>query len=356
VSENSALTSVANERRDQPRSIDFPLIGSTVYLFLGGVNIVNEWLYKLFLINSRLPPLFKVFALVSLLGIPASWLGLRSSGGDAGLDVAITIIRAVPVLVLAGVCLILARYAYKNADMLGNGRAPHGLLRLDLDTERFRVHRLNSEDAVADAPALKPFVTFSDQEMAISLSNPSLRGNERLRLYQHWLRRSPNSFMILESLPDGNPVAVSIILPLTEEGWAKVRRKEIDIIKLQDWEIGDCKTETIILIDTLIVGKGAAWRLFHRRKDHEGNLWPFLIDHLALFWQDGQPVTLIVEPDQKGVLNLCRDFGFDVVTYKTKTGSKLCVLRYEGQRLRPLSARILAKVKERAAFSRQENA
>jgi hypothetical protein len=308
---------------------------------------VNEWLYKLFLINNRLPVLFKVFALFSLLGILASWLGLRSSGGAAGLDATITILRAAPVLVLAGVCLVLTRYVYKNADMLGIGR--HGLLRLDLDTERFRVHRLNSEDAAADAPALKPFVTFSDQEMAISLSNPSLRGNERLRLYQRWLRHSPNSFMILENLPDGTPVAVSILLPLTEEGWAKVRHKQIDIINLQDWEIGDDTEETIILIDTLIVGKGPGWRLFHRRKDHEGNLWPFLIEHLALFWREGQPVTLIVEPDQVGVLKLCRELGFDAESCGTKKGSKLCVWRYEGQRLRPLPARILAKVKERAA-------
>jgi hypothetical protein len=217
---------------------------------------VNEWLYKLFLINNRLPVLFKVFALFSLLGIFASRLGLRSSGGDAGWDVTITLIRAAPVLVLAGLCLVLARYAYKNADMLGIGRMPHGLMRLDLDAERFRIHRLKSEDATADASALKPFVAFSDQEMAISLSNPSLRGNERLRLYQRWLRRSPNSFMILESHPDGHPVAVSIILPLTEEGWAKVRHKNIDIIQLQDWEIGEDTEETIILIDTLIVGKG----------------------------------------------------------------------------------------------------
>jgi len=318
---------------------------------------VHDWLYKLFLINNRLPVLFKVFAFFSLLGILASWLGMRSSGGDAGLDVAITIIRAAPVLVLAGVCLVLARYAYKNADMLGIAQTPHGLLRLDLDAERFRIHRLNNEDAAADAPALKPFVTFSDQEMAISLSNPSLRGNERLRLYQRWLRRSPNSFMILESLPDGNPAAVSIILPLTEEGWAKERHKKIDIIQLQDWEIGDDTEETIILIDTLIVGKGPAWWLFHRRKDHEGNLWPFLIDHLALFWREGRPVTLIVEPDQDAVLKLCRELGFDNESCRTKKGSKLCVWRYEGQRLRPLPARILGKVKERAAsLNRRENA
>ena len=310
---------------------------------------MHEWLYKLFLINNRLPVLFKVFALISLLAILASRLGLRSSGGNAGLDVAITIMRVVPVLVLAGVCLVLARYAYRNADMLGIRRGPQGLLRFELDAERFRVQRLNAEDAGADAPALKPFVTFSDQEIAISLSNPSLRGNERVRLYQRWLRRSPNSFMILESLSDGSPVAVSIILPLTEVGWAKVRCKEIDIIELQDWEIGDDKEETIILIDTLIVGKGPAWWLFHRRKDHEGNLWPFLIEHLARFWRDGQPVTLIVEPDQDGVLKLCRELGFNGETCRTKKGSKLCILRYEGQRLRPLPARILAKVKERAA-------
>ena len=157
--------------------------------------------------------------------------------------------------------------------------------------------------------------------------------------------------MILERLPDKDPVAVSIILSLTEEGWEQVHRKEIDIIKLQDDEIGQGASETFILIDTLIVGKGPGWWLFRRRKDHEGNLWPFLIDHLALYWRDDQPVTLIVEPDQKEVLTLCRDLGFDCETYAAKKGSTLCVLRYTGQPLPPLSTRILEKVKERSGAS-----
>jgi len=56
-------------------------------------------------------------------------------------------------------------------------------------------------------------------------------------------------------------------------------------------------------------------------------------------------------------LKLCRELGFDNESCRTKKGSKLCVWRYEGQRLRPLPARILGKVKERAAsLNRRENA
>jgi hypothetical protein len=245
---------------------------------------------------------------------------------------------------------VLKLYARKIENVLGVAPESSGLqkLRFDFDHKRFRIRQVDREAVETDASVLLPFVHLSDDEIAISLSNPSLRGEKRLRLYQHWLRRSPHSFFVLERFPDGKPVAISIVLPLTEKGWTQISQKNIDIIDLQDAEIGDGEKESYVLIDTVIVAKEPLWWLFHRRQDHSGHLWPFLFTHLTHFWRDDRPITLIVEPDQEGVLRFCQDLGFDIGSYQTKKNKQLCVLRYAGQQLGPLAGSILEYIREQS--------
>lgn len=110
---------------------------------------------------------------------------------------------------------------------------------------------------------LYPYVDLSDQEAAIAVANPDLKGDARLSLYSDWYAACPKGFLHLEKLVTDKwrPIAVVIALPISGDAHARIRSsdptRKIKIVDLRRGEIKQSigKEAKCLLIDTWIVDK-----------------------------------------------------------------------------------------------------
>ena len=154
-----------------------------------------------------------------------------------------------------------------------------------------------------NANVLDPFVSLSDE--ALGDAHPDLGTDARRDLYERWWSRNSDCFLTLERR-DGalawRPVAVSIILPLTESGRDALEEGIASVLKLRRDDITERGAPTnSLLIDTFII---------HRSERRLSGRYPYalLLKHLSLFWDPtAQPdMSIILEPDVRSVRKLAR--------------------------------------------------
>ncbi len=158
--------------------------------------------------------------------------------------------------------------------------------------------------------ALSPFVTLSDGETDITTAHPGLLGERRRQLYRGWWERNPQCFLSgVEPNRQGHgiPVAVSIILPLTQEGFDKFlsgeaqtvnMEREPDLSDLTEFILPPGQSAKHILLDTWIIKPTG--RKDGNAKRYRTRFYPtsILNYHLAQLTPDGmEDVKVIVEPD-----------------------------------------------------------
>jgi hypothetical protein len=120
-----------------------------------------------------------------------------------------------------------ARGAAKSADLITNAFATYCSLinPLDIpnyfalasghDADQYRFRKPVTDDE------LTTFQELSDAEADITQAHPGLLGEKRRIFYRSWFERQNDSFLILDRKDRADqwqPVAVSILLPLTQEG------------------------------------------------------------------------------------------------------------------------------------------
>jgi len=154
-----------------------------------------------------------------------------------------------------------------------------------------------------DREDLKRFVEFSAVSPDIAGSHPDLDVEKRFKLYERWFGLNPDSFLSLERRePKGRwiPIAVSIILPLTQTGAALFMTGQRTVLQLSTGDISPPNFPfDALLIDTLIVTD-------RYRGSTRGYGFPgLLLRHLAVFWE-GSETQILVEPDSRKVESLVR--------------------------------------------------
>lgn len=185
----------------------------------------------------------------------------------------------------------------------------------------------------ADVTELEPFVSFSDKSSAIAGRHPELTGAARSTLYQTWFRRRQEVFLLLDrwSLDNGRwePVAVSIVLPLSDTGYNRLLQKQVAIIEMVDEIAPNQDPSTKLLLDTWIVKPrrkaSAADKIVQVPHEQFGHALPLV--HLGMFWNGTARTTLIVEADNPHIRRLCAHVGFDS-SRRTKDGAILQVFNY----------------------------
>lgn len=165
---------------------------------------------------------------------------------------------------------------------------------------------------------LEPFVEFSDAEIVITDRHPDLYDATRRRLYYRWFGFQRLSFLILDrfeaSLHQWQPIAVSIVLPLSELGRKHVCNGLMRIIDLAREDIADhVSLSYCFLVDTWITKQKGEAQLTGRRirEPNLGYSRAMLLVHLGLFWRDVGPNILLVEADNIRIMSICDDIGFD---------------------------------------------
>jgi TIR domain len=181
---------------------------------------------------------------------------------------------------------------------------------------------------------LEPFVELSDAEVVITDRHPDLYGCTRRRLYYRWFGFQRLSFLLLDRFDVGDhkwqPIAVSIVLPLTELGRKRVCNALIRIVDLAREDIADnVSLSSCFLVDTWITKQKGEARLTDRRtrEPNLGYARAMLLVHLGLFWRDAGPNVLLVEADNIRIMSICDDIGFDA-TRRTADGEILQSLCY----------------------------
>ena len=180
----------------------------------------------------------------------------------------------------------------------------------------FRFRKVRDVHNAHDGNDLAPFVSMSDQSEDIAGSHPTLHGETRHELYKKWHAWNPDSFMILDHKDvsgNWNPVAVSIILPLSQEGFAALKHGENgkDAVTLEESEVVKKSADGFtaspyLLFDTWIIDPD-----FRQGKTH-GYGQALLTKHLSTFWDPKKQseVHLSVEPDAESVRHLAKEAGF----------------------------------------------
>jgi hypothetical protein len=216
-------------------------------------------------------------------------------------------------LTLAAFGVIASFYFSKRKPPPG----PLGLLHFLLipaapDPRRFKFR-------IAHAEAnLEPFVRFSDAEADIANRHPDLYGKERWDLYGEWFRIRPQSFLLLDRYdhPSGawEPIAVSIVLPLTSDGHDELSNGSIKVTELRDRHIArEGTSSTAFLIDTWIVKpRGRAHQVDKPLRElHQKYARALLFVHLGIFWDTTVRAVFLVEADNPHIRDICADLGFD---------------------------------------------
>ena len=182
----------------------------------------------------------------------------------------------------------------------------------DYRYRKVRDVKADSNDPRSDD--LAPFVALSDNDPNISAANadfvdeefnseanPGLKGPVRHALYKKWFTLNPDSFLLLDHKgADGqwHPVAVSIVLPLSQAGFEHLQSGAYTAVKLKPDDVikagqPDPSSVPHLLLDTWIIDKD-----FRAGKSH-GYGHALITKHLSSFWDPKkQPVVNIsVEPD-----------------------------------------------------------
>ncbi len=196
-------------------------------------------------------------------------------------------------------------------------------------TSPYRIRRLHTKKDLGgrDVPVeedMEAFVDLSHHELGEA--NPDLGKQERRSLYLRWWMCNPDTFLLLDkNLGDGTHqiIAVSIVLPLSEDGHHGLRGGEVGVLDLRGHDIvrSGAKTKHV-LIDTWIVHP----RFRGSLSRYEAAL---VMKHIALFWNPRRQreITILIEPDVRSIRNLARSSGFDG-TRRTASGSQLFTYHY----------------------------
>ena len=197
---------------------------------------------------------------------------------------------------------------------------------------RFRMLRSSSE--------LMFFGRFSDDEPDIAASNPGLEGDKRLQFYKDWFDIRRDAFLILDriNLGTGNwdPIAVSIVLPLSIEGSRRIRTGDVQtVVKQPDGSFSSQLTKFIVkegfpihalLLDTWIVKRKKRQRSTVNngpasddhaeasaagRESHQRWAMGLLMKHISILTKDMDPMPILVEPDYWHIGYLCHIWNFD---------------------------------------------
>jgi len=191
------------------------------------------------------------------------------------------------------------------------------------------------------APGVEPWVDLSEQ-LGVGFTNEGLDRETRRRLYTSWFSWNPNTFLRLD-LHDSargtvETVAVSIVLPLTRDGYRSLIEKATRVIDFRQSDVAEqSKRFEALLIDTLIVAPGRVRRLRSENKDHKGYMDALVLCHIGRFWtctrqSDGSikapPMKLLAETSEKHLIKTIRDgMGFRQIG-ETKIGAPLFEFRY----------------------------
>jgi hypothetical protein len=178
---------------------------------------------------------------------------------------------------------------------------------------------------------LNLFVELSHDEVEIQRVHSGLELEDRRALYERWMSWSARSFVYVAHRDQGRvaQVAVSIILPLTTSAGARIWRREIDAVELEEGDIhGGPGDAPCLLLDTWIVKpkepkKGPQPHVVDlltklarparvRRVGHELHGTALIPLHLGIFWDGERDVTVLVEPDSPRIAELlCKPLGFE---------------------------------------------
>ncbi len=158
---------------------------------------------------------------------------------------------------------------------------------------------------------LPVFVKFSLADPAIVMANPELDEGERLALYQRWYARDSRTFMRLDLQESaGDPwriFAVSIVLPLSEEGATELWTGRTPVIELEGRHIASVgERPAAILIDTLAVQQ-------RDKRRATGMVFALAKVHSARFWLPAgrKKIEYWIEPDHRVLPKLLRQCGFE---------------------------------------------
>lgn len=184
------------------------------------------------------------------------------------------------------------------------------------------VHTRKRLDEIMQTPTYDPRWRFrnavSDREIeqiarmcqddpVFQKANPKLTLQERIGIYKNWFKWCPASFlMLLEYADEDHIVAISIALPLTAKGAARLWNAEVDCLKLVERDLSRAIEQTkSVLLDTLFVAP-------QYRRRHKGYAFAMVFKHVAKFIDDTTlPVELLVKPDAHSIKNLLHQAGFE---------------------------------------------
>jgi hypothetical protein len=216
-------------------------------------------------------------------------------------------------LAFAAVAIIVIFYVTKRKPPPGPLGLLHFLLIPDAPDPGWFKFRMAQAEA-----NLEPFVTFSDAEADIANRHPDLSGDERWKLYSDWFRMRPQSFVLLDRRDPKSgiwePIAVSIVLPLTSLGHDDLCNGTIRVLELSDRHVAPLGApSSVFLIDTWIVkAKGRAKDIDKPlREPHRKYARALLFVHLGVFWDSTTRAIFLVEADSQHIREICGHLGFD---------------------------------------------
>jgi hypothetical protein len=189
------------------------------------------------------------------------------------------------------------------------------------DKFRFRIPRAEHE--------LIPFQEFSDNENDIAGAHEGLEGEKRRTFYRTWFERCREAFLILDRIDRrGNweAVAVSIVLPLTEEGRDAFCRGAVVTVNpdnessgLTPYIVKAGGKSPHLLYDTLIVRHKIDNRGISMSGREAVHKWQtaLMFRHLSLLIDSLRaPVEVLVEPDFWQIDLECEIFHFKRISEK----------------------------------------
>jgi hypothetical protein len=161
---------------------------------------------------------------------------------------------------------------------------------------------------------LSYFVAFSMAHPSVLIANPDLDEKERLELYERWYSSTPTSFMVLETEPANqsswSPIAVSIVLPLSEAGAHELWTGNTRTIEFEERHLAKPNARpTVLLVDTLAAGS-----TYKARKACFADLVLALPQvHAAQFWkpEGRKKMEYWIEPDHRALPRSLQRLGFE---------------------------------------------
>ena len=200
----------------------------------------------------------------------------------------------------------IARYLMRSGPIFESGIRPEDFL--NAPTVPTSEYRLVSP-ANSDESQLYPYVDLSHNSAYIRAANDLTR-SQRTRLYQRWYRLCPDGFLHLEKLVgnEWRPIAISIALPLSLEGYASIAGADKDeqtrVIDLGHGSILPAldRRHRILLIDTWIVDRAFKGIGHGKTQTSGGFANTMVLRHIAQFWNSRNrfpQVTFVAETNNK---------------------------------------------------------